>query len=222
MDKLFKKLNITPKNLDLYKQAFTHSSYAYEHQNETSYETLEFLGDTIVDLVVSDYLYRSNKYQEGEMTKIRAAYVCENALYEYANDLEFSKYIRVGVGEYHSGGKYKKAIVADTFESLIGAIYIDLGFEKAKEVALNIIVPYIEDENIRIFKDNKSALQEAVQTDQRPVEYEVLETTGPSHDRRFKVVVKIEGISYGIGTGKSKKQAEQEAAKQTMNMLAKE
>lgn len=220
MEELFKKINITPKNKDLYIQAFTHTSYAYENNLKESYETLEFLGDAIVDLVVSDYLYRSNKYTEGEMTKIRASYVCENALYEYANDLHFSDYIRVGIGESHTGGTHKKAIMADTFESLMGAIYLDLGFEKVKEVALNIIIPYIEDENVRFFKDYKSALQEAVQTTKTPVEYELLEATGPSHDKRFKVAVKIDGITYGTGTGKSKKQAEQEAAKKTMGMLA--
>ena len=135
MEELFETLNINPKNKNLYIQAFTHTSYAYENNLNESYETLEFLGDSIVDLVVSDYLYRSNKYTEGEMTKIRASYVCENALYEYANDLHFSDYIRVGVGESHTGGTHKKAIMADTFESLMGAIYLDLGFEKVKEVA---------------------------------------------------------------------------------------
>ena len=220
MEELFEILNINPKNKNLYIQAFTHTSYAYENNLNESYETLEFLGDSIVDLVVSDYLYRSNKYTEGEMTKIRASYVCENALYEYANDLHFSDYIRVGVGESHAGGTHKKAIMADTFESLMGAIYLDLGFEKVKEVALSIIVPYIEDENIKFFKDYKSALQEAVQTTKTPVDYELLEATGTSHDKRFKVAVKIDGITYGTGTGKSKKQAEQEAAKKTMGMLA--
>jgi len=222
MQQLFKKLNIKPKKIKLYEQAFTHSSYAYENNIEDSYETLEFLGDTIVDLAVSDYLYKSNKkYKEGEMTKIRACYVCENALYEYATDLDFSKYIKVGIGESHTGGIYKKAILADVFEALIAAIYLDLGFEKAKEVALDIIIPYIENENIHFFSDYKSALQEAVQTNKKSVEYELIEATGPSHDKRFTVSVIIDNITYGTGSGKSKKEAEQEAAKQAMQTLAK-
>lgn len=220
MEELFKTLNITPKNKELYIQAFTHTSYAYEKNLEYSYERLEFLGDAIVDLVVSDYLYKNKKYSEGKMTKIRASYVCENALCEYANDLNFSKYIRVGVGEFNSGGTHKKAILADTFESLMGAIYLDLGFKKVKEVALNIIVPYIENENVKFFKDYKSALQEAVQTNKTPVEYVVLQVMGPSHNRSFKVAAKIDGLIYGVGVGKTKKEAEQDAAQQTMEMFA--
>lgn len=219
MKKLLDKLNIKYNDITLYEQAFRHTSYAYEN-NVSSYERLEFLGDAIVDLAVSDYLYNSNLYEEGEMTKIRASYVCENALYEYANDLEFSKYIKVGKGEAKSGGKYKKAIMADVFEALMGAIYLDLGYEKVKEVALNIIVPYIEDKKIILFNDYKSVLQEDVQTTQKSLYYELLEESGPSHDRTFKVAVKIDDITYGIGIGPSKKEAEQEAAKEALKKLA--
>ena len=109
MENLFKQLKIVPKNKLLYQQAFTHTSYAHEHHLD-SYERLEFLGDAIVDLIISDYLYNSKKYEEGEMTKIRASYVCENALAEYAHGLNFSKYIKVGHGEIKSGGKYKKPL----------------------------------------------------------------------------------------------------------------
>ena len=130
MEELLKKIGVIPNNKKLYEQAFTHTSYSFEHNLKESYETLEFLGYAIVDLVVSDYLYNSKLYEEGEMTKIRASYVCENALYEYGMDLGFSQYIKVGHGETITGGKYKKAIVADVFEALMGAIYIDLGYEK--------------------------------------------------------------------------------------------
>lgn len=222
MKQLLKKLNIRPKNLDLYKQAFTHSSYAYEHNLGHSYETLEFLGDAIVDAAISDYLYKSNKYKEGEMTKIRASYVCENALFEYANFLEFSNYVLVGKGENKSGGKHKKAILADIFEAFIAAIYLDLGYEKAKEVALKIIVPYIEDKNTLLFSDYKSALQEAVQTTTKSLHYDLLSTIGPSHNRKFRVAVIIDDIKYGEGIGTSKKEAEQEAAKKALETLAKE
>lgn len=222
MNKLFLKFDINPINLDLYNQAFCHTSFAYENNLDKSYETLEFLGDAIVDLAISDYLYKSNKYHEGEMTKIRASYVCENALYEYATGLNFSDYIKVGVGEERNGGRFKKAILADVFEAFIGAIYLDLGFEKAKDVALSIIVPYIEDKNILLFNDYKSELQEAVQTTQKSFNYEVMEESGPAHNKFFKVALYVDGIKFGEGSGSSKKEAEQEAAKAALKILAKE
>lgn len=218
MEKLFSKLNIIPNNNDIYEQAFIHTSYANEN-NIKSYETLEFLGDAIVDLVVSDYLYKKENLSEGLMTKKRASYVCENALYEYANGLGLSKYIKVGKGEGKSGGAYKKAIVADTFESLMGAIYIDLGYEKVKEVATSIIVPYIEDKNVILFSDYKSELQETVQDLQKSLEYSLIDEKGPAHDKYFKMSVSIDDIVYGIGEGHTKKEAEQEAAKEALKKL---
>ena len=222
MEELLEKLGIKPKDINLYKQAFIHTSYAYEHNLDNSYETLEFLGDAIVDAIISDYLYNSKKYAEGEMTKIRASYVCENALYEYAVNLDFCDYILVGKGEEKSGGKYKKAIVADVFEAFIGALYLDYGYDKTKEITLRILVPYIEDKDILLFNDYKSVLQEAVQTSQKSLHYDLLEEAGPPHNRIFKSAVIINDISYGVGTGASKKEAEQEAAKRALESLAKD
>lgn len=219
MEELFQKLNIKPKNMKLYNTAFSHSSYANEHRAKSDYERLEFLGDAVVDLVVADYLYSSKKETEGEMTKVRASYVCENALYEYSMNLGLNQYIKVGHGEEKEGGKYKKAIVADIFEAFIGAIYIDLGYATARKIVLNIIVPYIEDPNITFFSDYKSALQEYVQTEQKSLHYDLIEESGPAHDRTFKVNVKIDEIVYGSGTGNSKKEAEQEAAKKALEKL---
>lgn len=219
MEELFQKLNIKPKNMKLYNTAFSHSSYANEHRAKSDYERLEFLGDAVVDLVVADYLYSSKKETEGEMTKVRASYVCENALYEYSMNLGLNQYIKVGHGEEKEGGKYKKAIVADIFEAFIGAIYIDLGYATARKIVLNIIVPYIEDPNITFFSDYKSALQEYVQTEQKNLHYDLIEESGPAHDRTFKVNVKIDEIVYGSGTGNSKKEAEQEAAKKALEKL---
>ena len=219
MEELFNKLNIKPKDIKLYNTAFSHSSYANEHKAKGDYEKLEFLGDSVVDLVIADYLYSHNSESEGEMTKIRASYVCENALYEYSIDLGLNKYIKVGHGEEKEGGKYKKAIVADIFEALIGAIYLDLGYATARKTVLNIIVPYIEDPQITFFSDYKSSLQEYVQTEQKSVFYELIEESGPAHDRTFKVVAKIEDIVYGVGVGGSKKEAEQEAAKEALKKL---
>ena len=220
MDALFKKLNIKPKDIRLYKTAFSHRSYANEHKARQDYERLEFLGDAVVDFVVADYLYSNKKESEGEMTKVRASYVCENALYEYSMSLGLNKYIKVGHGEEKEGGKFKKAIVADIFEALVGAIYLDLGYATARKVVLNIIVPYIEDPNIIFFSDYKSALQEYVQTNQKNLHYELIKEEGPAHNRIFTVQVKIDDIIYGTGVSTSKKEAEQEAAKVALEKLA--
>ena len=220
MEELFHKLGIKPKDLRLYKQAFSHSSYANEHKEKQDYERLEFLGDAIVDLVVADYLYSNKEISEGEMTKLRSSYVCENALAVYSNDLDLSKYIRVGVGEEHSGGKHRKAIIADIFEALMAAIYLDLGYATVRKTILNIIVPYNENPNVNFFSDYKSSLQEFVQTEQRSLEYVVVKEEGPAHLKTFTMNVVIDGIVYGSGVGNSKKEAEQEAAREALDKLA--
>jgi ribonuclease-3 len=218
MDDLFEKLNIKPKDINLYKTAFQHSSYVNEHKIKNDYERLEFLGDAVLDLVMADYLYKNHKDNEGEMTKVRASYVCLNANYCYATGLNLQKYILVGNGELREG--LKKAIVADIFEALIGAIYIDLGYATARKVVLNVIVPYIDNPNVTFFSDYKSSLQEYVQTNQKSLEYNLLEESGPAHDKRFRVEVSVDGIVYGEGFGKSKKIAEQEAARIALDKLA--
>ncbi len=220
MEKLFEKLNISPKNKKLYVTAFSHSSYANEHKAKNDYERLEFLGDAVLDLVVADYLYSNQKEKEGEMTKIRASYVCENALFEYSMNLGLNEYIKVGHGEEKEGGKFKKAIVADIFEALIGAIYLDLGYATARKTVLQIIVPYIENPDITFFSDYKSALQEYVQTVQKSLTYNLIKEEGPAHERVFTVEVEVDGITYGVGVGQSKKEAEQEAAKEALKKLA--
>ena len=220
MDELFEKLKIKPKNKDLYLTAFSHSSYANEHRAKQDYERLEFLGDAVVDLVIADYLYSNKKETEGEMTKVGASYVCENALYEYSMSLGLNKYIRVGHGEEKEGGKFKKAIVADIFEALTGAIYLDLGYATARRTVLNVIVPYIENPNITFFSDYKSALQEYIQTTEKSLTYNLIKEEGPAHNREFTVEVVIDDIVYGEGVGSSKKEAEQEAAKVALEKLA--
>lgn len=220
MEELFKRLNIEPKDMSLYKNAFSHSSYVNEHKAKNDYERLEFLGDAVLDLVVADYLYTHYKETEGEMTKVRASYVCENANYCYATGLGLSKYILVGHGEQKEGGNLKKTIVADIFEALMGAIYIDLGFSTVRNVILKVVVPYIENPNVTFFSDYKSSLQEYVQTEQKSLEYKLVNEEGPAHDKRFTVDVVIDSIVYGTGIGTSKKEAEQEAAKVALNKLA--
>lgn len=220
MKKLFDKLNIVPKDITLYNRAFSHSSYANEVK-ESDYERLEFLGDAVLELVSSDYLYNKKEISEGDMTKLRASYVCENALYEYSKDLNLSDYIKVGHGEELAGGRFKKVILADIFEALMGAIYLDLGYDKVKEVINGIIIPYIENPEVKFFNDYKSALQEFVQTKQKSLSYEIIKEEGPSHNKTFTTVVKIDDIIYGNGVASSKKEAEQEAAKDALQKLAK-
>ena len=218
MDELFDRLNIKPKQIDLYKTAFSHSSYVNEHKVKNDYERLEFLGDAVLDLVVADYLYSNHKESEGEMTKVRASYVCENANYQYATDLGLQNYILLGHGEQKE--VIKKTIVADIFEALMGAIYIDLGYATVRNTILKIIIPYIENPNIVFFNDYKSVLQEYTQTEQKTLEYNLIKEEGPAHDKRFTIEVKIDNIVYGVGIGTSKKEAEQEAAKKALEKMA--
>ena len=220
MEELFNKLNIKINSDKNYITAFQHSSYVNENHLKNDYERLEFLGDAVLELSVSDYLYTCKNIKEGDMTKLRASYVCENALYEYSKDLELSKYIKVGHGEEIDGGRFKKVIMADIFEALTGAIYLDLGVDVVKKVLLTIIVPYVENPKIVFFSDYKSALQEFVQTEQRSLSYEVIDEQGPSHNKTFTVNVKIDDIVYGVGTAGSKKEAEQEAAHDALGKLA--
>ena len=218
MKEFLDRWKIVPNNPKLYGIALSHSSYANEHKSKKDYERLEFLGDAVLELVMSDYLYRNYDNTEGDMTKKRANYVCENALYEYMIDLNLTKEIKVGNGE---NKEIKKAIVADIFESLVGAIYIDQGYLKAKEVIEEIITPYILGNRNDFLNDYKSILQEAMQTERRSLLYELTNEYGPSHDKIFEIAVKIDNIIYGRGKAGSKKEACQMAAKEALEKLAK-
>lgn len=209
--KLLDDLRIKYKNEKLYLTALTHTSYANEN-NEESYERLEYLGDAVMELVMSEYLYKNTSFEEGVMTKLRAKYVCEDANYEYAKRLNLNKYLRLGHGEEENGGRYRKAIVADIFEAFIGAMYLDLGFDIVKDFIYNNVIPLIENKEIEFDNDYKSVLQELVQTDKRSLEYVVVDEFGPAHNKTFKVIVKIDDIIYGEGIAHSKKEAEQQAA----------
>ena len=217
---LLEKLKIKPNNLNLYETAFSHTSYSNEH-GVKSYERLEFLGDAVLELLMSDYLYKINKYNEGEMTKIRAHYVCETANYEYSIKLGLNNYLKLGKGEEENGGRDRKTIVSDIFESFLGALYLDQGLEKTKEFFYKNIVPIIENHEVDFFDDYKSALQEFVQTGKKSLEYKLVNETGPSHNKKFTVEVIIDGIVYGTGTSHSKKSAEQKAAKDALNKAQK-
>lgn len=216
MEEFLREYGIVPNRLKLYEIAMSHSSYANEHKDKKNYERLEFLGDAVLELVVTEYLYKNYEQDEGDMTKKRANYVCEEANYEYMNKLGLIKFIKVGNGEI---GDLKKAIVADIFEAFIGAIYLDQGFPKAQEFILNVVSPYIID-NVSFFNDYKSILQEAVQTDKRSLVYELVDESGPAHDKRFTIAVKIDNVMYGKGVAGSKKEACQLAAKEALLKLA--
>ncbi len=217
MEEFLHKIGIVPNNLKLYDIAMSHSSYANEHKDKKNYERLEFLGDAVLELAVSEYLYKNYEQDEGDMTKMRANYVCEDANYEYMNKLGLVKYIKVGNGEIED---IKKAIVADIFEAFIGAIYLDQGFDKAKEFILEVVTPYIINKT-NFFNDYKSILQEAVQTDRRSLVYELINESGPAHAKSFTIAVRIDDVIYGKGTAGSKKEACQLAAKATLEKLAK-
>ena len=212
---MLEKLNIKTDNENLYKTALTHTSYANEHGIE-SYERLEYLGDAVLELVMSEYLYNSGLYKEGEMTKLRAHYVCEDALYEYSIKLGLNDYLMLGNGEAKNGGKYRKAIVADIYEAITGAIFLDKGFEAAKEFIYKSAIPFVVNNSFEFIKDYKSELQELVQTDKRSLEYKIIKEEGPAHDRIFTAVVIVDDITFGLGVSHSKKDAEQKAAKDAL------
>lgn len=208
------KLNIKTNNVDLYKIAFTHTSYSNEHNGCDSYERLEFLGDAVLELIISDYLYNEKHLEEGTMTKMRASYVCEEACCTYAKELGFDKYILLGSGEASAS----VTIMADVFESFIGATYLDQGFEFINKLVLSIITGYIN-KGIDFLHDYKSELQELVQTEKKSAIYEVIDEKGPAHDKTFTCQVKVDEIVMGVGSGSSKKSAEQEAAKEALSKL---
>lgn len=213
---LLKKLGIETKHPEIYETALTHTSYANEHRVE-SYERLEYLGDAVLELIMSEYLYKNTNEVEGVMTKLRSHYVCENALYEYSRLLGYNEYLRLGHGEEESGGKYRKAIVADIFESMLGAMYLDQGLDFVKKFMDQHIIPVMKSDSLNFFDDYKSKLQELVQTDKKSLEYELVSESGPAHKKEFTVVVKIDHVIYGTGTARSKKEAEQEAARDAIN-----
>ncbi len=214
--KILEQYNIVPKNMNLFEQAFMHSSYCNENNLKDSYERLEFLGDKVVDLIVSEYLYKHMDLEEGDMTKLRASYVCENALYEYALLLNFNEYIKLGKGEESSGGKYRKAILADVYEAFVGAIYIDQGLNVAKRFINDTLISSMVEKETH-FKDYKSSFQEKIQIDNKKIEYVLVDETGPAHDKKFTSIVKVENIIYGKGVGSTKKEAEQNAAKDALD-----
>ena len=203
-------------NEQLLIQSFTHSSYVNEHrkkQHEDN-ERLEFLGDAVLELSVSQYLYK--KYplmSEGDLTKIRAAIVCEPSLVMFANELQFGETVLLGKGEEMTGGRTRPALLADAFEAFIGALYLDQGLQVVLTFLEKNVFPKIDAGAFSHVMDFKSQLQEYIQRDNSSVlEYKILQEEGPAHDRTFITQVSLNDQILGEGSGKSKKEAEQNAA----------
>ena len=215
MKNIFSKYGITIKNEKLLKEALTHSSYSNEHGG-TCYERLEYLGDAVLEIVCSEYLYKNTNNPEGEMSKLRSLYVCENALYEYSKSINLKDYILLGNGIDEAN----KTIIADVSEAVMAVIYLESGLSTVKKLFNSLIVPHIESHD-DFLMDYKSLLQESVQTVKKSVTYRLVEESGPAHLKKFKVEVIIDGLVFGVGEGSTKKSAEQQAAKDAYMKRAK-
>ncbi len=218
---LEEKIGYTFGNRALLQQALTHSSYANERKTNRikDYERIEFLGDAVLELVSSEFIYKTYPdYLEGEMTKLRSTYVCESSLAFCARELHLGEFLYLGKGETHTGGRDRDSILADCVESIIGAIFLDSDFEQAKSFIHRCVLSDLETR--RLFYDSKSSLQEMVQTEGRhQIVYTLVEESGPEHRKIFKVEVTLDNCSIGVGEGKSKKLAEQNAAYEGIRFL---
>lgn len=221
MEKLQENIGYKFKDQELLKKALTHTSYAYEHNVESN-EKLEFLGDSILEFISSIYLYKNYpKLKEGEMTKVRATVVCEKSLYKVAKKHNFSDFLYLGKSERLSGGESRPAILADSVEAIIAAIYLDGGLEEARRFIEENLKDEIEIASKHVGqKDYKTVLQEKLQEHgEVKIVYTIINEKGPDHDKIFEAEVECNGKQLAVGTGKSKKQAEMQAAKKALESL---
>lgn len=205
-------------NKRLLEVALTHSSYGNEHNCEYN-ERMEFLGDAVLELAMSKYLYSVISLDEGVLTKQRAKTVCESALNIYAEKINLPKYLLLGNGEEATGGRKRPAIIADAMEAVLGAVFLDSNFDNANKVVEKNFIPYL-DEALKS-KDYKSMLQEKLQSEKRTIRYEIISEKGPANDKEFMAAVYMDDIRMGEGVGKTKKAAEQNAAKAALDKEAK-
>ena len=220
MTELEKIIGYKFNNENLLKTALTHSSYANEHSDYFHCnERLEFLGDSVLGFITAEYIYAQfPDLPEGELTKKRAYAVCETTLAEYANEISLGSFLLLGNGEKHSGGDKRPSILSDAFEALLAAVYLDGGIENAKKFVLSFISAAVSEKPQ--FKDYKTTLQEVIQ--QNPEEkltYTVTDESGPDHEKSFTVEVYLNSNRIGKGTGRSKKQAEQNAAREALELM---
>ena len=220
MEQLQNNLGYHFKNPALLARALTHSSYANErHVNTGDNERLEFLGDSVLGFITAEYLFANHRdFPEGELTKLRAYAVCEKSLFSYAEEIGLGNYLKLGKGEERTGGRTRPSVLSDAFEAVIAAIYLDGGMDEAKKFVLRFVVPYVEAKPT--FKDYKTMLQEVVQKNQgETLEYVLVSETGPDHDKCFTVEVHLNSNVIGRGVGGSKKKAEQNAAKEALELM---
>lgn len=219
---LYKTIGYTFKDKSLLVTALTHSSFANEMHDGTKYnERLEFLGDSVLSIVVSDYIYLNcPDLPEGKLTKLRASLVCEKSLYAYAKQIKLGSHIRLSRGEQRTGGDDRPSILSDAFEALIAAIYLDGGIEPARDFVLKFVIPDIKSSKPKKFKDYKTSLQEIIQKNpEERLSYVLVKETGPDHDKHFVVEVHLNSNVIGKGGGRSKKEAEQQAAREALELM---
>ena len=220
---LKEKFDISFKNEALLVEAMTHSSYANEHKEMKGIynERIEFLGDAVLELNISDWLFRQFPHlKEGQLTKLRAHIVCEDSLSMLAKECSLNEYLLLGKGETLSGGREKPAVLCDVFEAFIGALYLDKGMKEVQRFLDQVIVPKIKNGRYELITDFKTELQEYLQKNGTVhILYELIKEEGPSHDKVFTVQVTVDGKKYQTASGKTKKAAEQLAAKLTMGEL---
>lgn len=222
IEKFEQIIGYTFKDKNLIYQAFSHSSYANEKKKPGgSNERLEFLGDSVLSIVVSEYLYTHLTHiAEGELTKLRASLVCEKSLHVFARQISLGDFLMLGKGEENTGGRERPSILADAFEAVIAAIYLDGGLEAARRHILRFIPEDIQRRKKPVFDDFKTILQEIVQKNpEEKVEYILAGEEGPDHNKRFVVEVCLNSNVIGRGKGKSKKEAEQLAAKEALELM---
>lgn len=217
-------INYTFKDKNLISTALSHSSYTNEHKNESveCNERLEFLGDAILGFVVGEYIYKKFRlWPEGKLTKLRASVVCETMLSKKGREMGINDALKLGRGEEHTGGRERNSIIADAVESVIGAIYLDGGMEPARKFVLDMLTDEIEEISSTVhILDAKTTLQEIIQRNsQEPIEYIITGESGPAHCKSFAVEVCHKNKILGRGRGHSKKEAEQKAAMEAINMI---
>ena len=215
-EQLQEVLHYTFKNPALLRIAMTHTSFANESKVPSTHnERLEFLGDSVLSVVVADYLFHHSKRPEGELTRMRASLVSEEALFQFAQEIHLGDYLRLGRGEDLGGGRNRPSVVSDAFEALIAALYLDGGMETAR----NFILPFIT-EGKTAEEDYKTRLQEVIQQNpEEKLHYEVESENGPDHDKKFVVAVYLNSNRMAAGEGRSKKAAEQQAAKEALRLM---
>lgn len=216
------KIGYTFKNKNLLHEALSHSSYANEcKKGRNSNERLEFLGDSVLSIVISEHLFNHFKHlPEGDLTKIRASLVCEKALFEFSKQISLGEFILLGKGEENTGGRTRPSIVSDAFEAVIAAVFLDGGMESAREYVLGFIPKDLDKNSAKKLQDYKTILQEIIQRNpEEKVEYVLRSQSGPDHDRHFVVEVCLNTNIIGHGEGHSKKQAEQQAAKEALRLM---